>query len=331
MRINKRKFQYLAGTFSIVALAFLINRSVASLSPLFLSLLAGLLVGNFFTLSPEARAAIPYLSKTGMRIGIALLGLQITFQNFTDIGLKGFSVILLVVVLTFTTTRFFGVRLGFTPGLSLLMASGFSICGASAVAAVGEAKKNNKDDIAYAVGLVTLLGTLSIFVIPPISKALNLSSSTSGAWIGAAVHDIGQVIATGSIIGPSTLKYAVITKLARVMLLAPLLILLTLGEKRDISKEKSQFKKISRYLPPLFINIFLALVVLDNFGHLTLGLQSFLANVSKFLLSAGLFSMAVGVRLNDLKRIGGKPLVFGLFSWIAFGAISLTTIRIAGI
>lgn len=296
-----------------------------------MSLLAGLFVGNIFTLSTEARAATPYLSKTGMRIGISLLGLQITFQNFIDIGLKGFSVILLVVVLTFTTTRFLGVRLGFTPGLSLLMASGFSICGASAVAAVGAARKSNKDDIAYAVGLVTLLGTLSIFVIPPISKALNLRSSTSGAWIGAAVHDIGQVIATASLIGPNSLKFAVITKLARVVLLAPLLILLTIGEKSDSSKDAPQTRRFSNYLPPLFIGSFLVLVVLNNFIHLEPSFQSFLGNVSKFLLSAGLFSMAIGVRLDDLKRIGGKPLIFGIASWIIFGAISLTVIQVAGI
>lgn len=313
-----------------MTLSFVVNHYISSLSPLFISLIAGLLVGNIFSLSSESNIASTYLSKSGMRIGISLLGLQITFQNFADIGLKGFLVILVIVTTTFTMTRSLGVRFGFTPELSLLMASGFSICGASAVAAVGAARKNRKDEIAYAIGLVTLLGTLSIFVIPPITRVLSLSASTSGAWIGAAVHDIGQVIATASIVGPSSLKFAVITKLARVVLLAPLLVALSSGAKSSSSKPTSRMPRISSYLPP-FIVIFLLLVAINNFINVSPPFQGFLANLSKFLLSAGLFSMASTVRLIELRKIGGKPLIFGLASWLFFGALSLILIRLAGI
>lgn len=263
-----------------------------------------------------------------MRLGISLLGLQISFGNFKSIGWTGFLAILIVVVTTFTVTRVLGKYLGFTPGLALLIASGFSICGASAIAAVGAARKSDKDEISYAVGLVTLLGTLSIFVIPPITKLLKLHDTTAGAWIGAAVHDIGQVIATSSFVGGDTIKYAVITKLSRVVLLAPLLVMLSLRGNQE--RAKIGRVKVRNLFPP-FIFGFIALVIVNNFITISKsGLADF-SNLSKFLLSFGLFSMAIKVRFSSLRRIGGKPLVFGIVMWILFGAFSLTVIRVLGI
>ena len=319
---------YLAFATPLVLLTFLINHFVPSVSPLFLSLLVGLVIGNLLPNRSEIDAGAPFMSRYGMRTGIALLGFQISFSNLESVGWKGFSAILIVVITTFTITRWLGIRLGFTPGLSLLLASGFSICGASAIAAVGSARKSDKDEISYAVGLVTLLGTLSIFVIPPIAKVLNLTNLTAGSWIGAAVHDIGQVIATASFVGGNTIKYAVITKLSRVVLLAPLLILLSL--KGNSSKDTSGRVSVKNLLPP-FILFFIAVVILNNFLHLSSHQIGALNNVSKFLLAFGLFSMAIKVRFAALRKIGGKPLIFGITMWVIFGAFSLGVIKLFGI
>ena len=196
------------------------------------------------------------------------------------------------------------------------------------MAAVGSARKSKDGDISYAIGLVTLCGTLSIFVIPPITKLLSLTHSTSGAWIGAAVHDVGQVIATASVVGGSTMQYAIISKLARVVLLAPLLILLTIGERGE-GRERNKLN-FSTLLPP-FILAFLAVAVVNNAIHLPTATLNFFVNLSKFLLSMGLFAMAVNVRWDSLKKIGGKPLVFGLTAWLVAGGLSLGILRLVGL
>ena len=288
----------------------------------------GLLIGNAIPSQKFIDGGAPLISKYGMRAGIALLGFQISFGNLKSVGLKGFIAILIVVLITFTVTQWLGKRLGFSPGLSLLLASGFSICGASAIAAVGAARKSDKDEISYAVGLVTLLGTLSIFVIPPLAKLLRLSDVTAGSWIGAAVHDIGQVIATASFVGGTSIKFAVITKLSRVVLLAPLLVFLSL--KGAMTGESVQRVRSRNILPP-FILAFIGLVILNNFISLTSFELGLLSNISKFLLAYGLFSMAIKVRFAALGKIGGKPLAFGLIMWIIFGAISLSVIKAFGI
>ncbi|MEI6407318.1 MAG: putative sulfate exporter family transporter [Actinomycetes bacterium] len=323
-----RDLFYLTIIAAVVAVTFLINHFYYFLSPLFLSLIAGLLISNFLSWPTAGKEALNFASKKCLRFGVILLGLQITLHKFVEIGFRGFAAILLIVILTFTGVRFFAKKSRMSSSLAMLIAGGFAICGASAVAAIGSAKKSASDEISYAVGLVTLCGTLSIFVIPPITKLFSLSHSTAGAWIGAAVHDVGQVIATASVVGGSTMQYAVISKLARVVLLAPLLIMLTLGE-RDAGAPKKKLS-LTTLLPPFIIS-FLVVALLNNTVHLPAHTLSFFINVSKFLLSMGLFAMAANVRWSSLRKIGGKPLLFGLSAWVICGGLSLGILRLVGL
>ena len=325
---SARDLYYLSLIAGVVGIAFGINHFFYFLSPLFLSLLFGLLLSNFLSWPETGKDALTLASKRALRLGVILLGLQISLHKFVEIGYRGFTAILIIVILTFTGVRYFAKRFGVSPTLALLVASGFAICGATAVAAVGSARKSKDGDISYAIGLVTLCGTLSIFVIPPITKLLSLTHSTSGAWIGAAVHDVGQVIATASVVGGSTMQYAIISKLARVVLLAPLLILLTIGERGE-GRERNKLN-FSTLLPP-FILAFLAVAVVNNAIHLPTATLNFFVNLSKFLLSMGLFAMAANVRWDSLKKIGGKPLVFGLTAWLVAGGLSLGILRLVGL
>ncbi len=294
-------------------------------SPLFLALLAGLVFSNFPRAVAKLKPLLNFSAKRLLRIGVALLGFQITFHKFAEIGVKGFIAILFIVIFTFISVRKTAKYFGLSPELALLIAGGFSICGASAVTAIGASKKSRNEDVSYAVGIVTLCGTLSIFTIPPIAKALHLSHRIAGAWIGAAVHDIGQVIATASVIGGTTLSYAVISKLARVVLLAPMLVAINLKGEHGATP-RSKFS-ITTWLPP-FILGFLALTILNNEVHIPTSATNFLINVSKALLSAGLFAMASNVRWREIRSIGAKPLLYGLSAWVIFGGISLLVIRL---
>jgi uncharacterized integral membrane protein (TIGR00698 family) len=290
-----------------------------------LALLAGLLFSNFPKVVSRLKPLLDFAAKRLLRIGVALLGFQITFHKFADIGLKGFIAILFIVVFTFISVRKSAKYFGISPELALLIAGGFSICGASAVTAIGASKKSRNEDVSYAVGIVTLCGTLSIFAIPPIAKALHLSHRIAGAWIGAAVHDIGQVIATASVVGGTSLSYAVISKLARVVLLAPLLVLINLkGDTTSVSRSKFS---ITAWLPP-FILAFIVITIFNNEVHVSPHTTNLLINISKVLLSVGLFAMASSVSWRDIRVIGAKPLIFGLSAWVICGGFSLLVIRL---
>ena len=107
--------------------------------------------------------------------------------------------------------------------LSLLVATGFSICGVSAIAAANGVIDADEDEVAFSVALVTLCGTLAIVTLPPLHGALGLDDEQFGAWVGASVHDVAQVVATSSTAGSVALATAIVVKLTRVMLLAPLI------------------------------------------------------------------------------------------------------------
>ena len=106
--------------------------------------------------------------------------------------------------------------------MSLFIATGFSICGVSAIVAMSGTRRHEDEDVATAVALVTVCGSLAILVLPVLRGPLGLSQHEFGLWVGASVHDVGQVVATAGGVGSVALGTAVLVKLVRVLLLAPM-------------------------------------------------------------------------------------------------------------
>jgi hypothetical protein len=114
--------------------------------------------------------------------------------------------------------------MGVSPGTSLLVATGFSICGASAVAAMDGVTRNEEDEVVTAIVLVTLFGSLAIVVLPLLQHPLGLSDVEFGVWTGASVHDVAQTVATASVVGPAALT--------AVVLLAPMVAGVSIWRRR---------------------------------------------------------------------------------------------------
>ena len=147
--------------------------------------------------------------------------------------------------------------MGVSPGTSLLVATGFSICGASAVAAMDGVTGNEEDEVVTAIVLVTLFGSLAIVVLPLLQHPLGLADVEFGLWTGASVHDVAQTVATASVVGPSALAAAVVVKLTRVVLLAPVVAGVSLWRRRG---ETAVYGTWRPPLVPLFVVGFLAMV-----------------------------------------------------------------------
>jgi uncharacterized integral membrane protein (TIGR00698 family) len=307
---------------AVVAAAFAISAKITYLSPLFLGLLFGMALGQLPNPPLSWGRVRSFVSKYLMRTGVALLGLQISFHSVGQIGWSGFASILIVVALSFTIIKHLAPKFGINPELATLIAGGFSICGVSAISAIGTARGSKKSDISYASGVVTLCGTLSIFLIPPIARLLDLSQTISGSWIGAAVHDVGQVVATATLIGGTTIHFAIITKLARVVLLAPMLLILTIDRERADAHNQNRWSRLFRFLPG-FVLAFLLLMIIGNSYSFSPHELNFANTFAKLCLTAGLFAMAMGVKAKEIAKVGSRPLLFGLVMWIALGAISL--------
>ena len=305
-----------------MAIAYTVNKLEGAISPLFMSMVFGLILVNTVGWSEQGKEAATFAAKRCLRLGVVLLGFQISIDKFVEVGPRGLLAVVIIVTGVFLGLRFAARRAGLSDSLATLIAGGFAICGATAIAAISSTRKSEERDVSYAVAVVALCGTLSVFVIPFIAHLFSLSDATAGAWIGAAVHDVGQVIATASLMSPEALDSAVIVKLTRVVLLIPLILFLT---------AKSAEKKSLRSATPTFVLGFVLCALLVNALPLSDSTISFGKELSKIFLSIGLFGMGLGVKWNSIKALGAKPLVIGLSAWVVCGIFALGVIQIVGL
>jgi uncharacterized integral membrane protein (TIGR00698 family) len=281
--------------------AYGVNRLFPVVSPLLLTLLLGVLVRNAGVHRPAWEAGLRFAGRPVLRVGVALLGLQLAVGGLLGLGAGAVVTVLAAVALTFPVTVWIGVRLGLTPARALLVSTGLSICGASAVAAMNEVAEGDEDDVAVALATVTLLGTLAVGVFPLLNAALGLTAQVYGVWAGASVHEVGQVVAIGGAAGATALQAAVAVKLGRVVMLAPLVAVVALYRRRA-----GRVPSV-----PWFVVAFAALVAVRGTGWLPDAAVQVTGVLAHVLLAAALFALGTGVELRAVARGGGRAMAAG--------------------
>jgi uncharacterized integral membrane protein (TIGR00698 family) len=278
-------------------------------SPLAIALLAGVLIANVRPLPAALQAGLDLAATTVMRIGVVLLGLSVTREAVTDLGWPVLLLVLTSVAATLLVVARLGTLLGVRAPAALLVAAGFAICGTSAISAVAPLTDARKEEVAYAVGLVTLCGTLSVALLPLLQGPAGLSDAAFGVWIGAAVHDTGQVVAAADLAGERSVSTAIVVKLLRVSLLAVLVTVLAARSHRVAQNGRL------RGLPP-FVLAFVAAATLAALGIVPAAVIEVAAPARTLLLAAGMVGLGSAVQLAQLRRLGLRPLTLGMLSWV---------------
>ncbi len=302
-----------------VALAIAVNALVPAVSPLMAALVLGAVMTNLGLSSPALRPGLEFAARGPLRLGIVLLGAQLALPDVLALGLPVLLLVVVTVTATFFGTQWLGRRLGLGRELSLLVATGFSICGAAAVAAMDGVTDSDEEDVMAAVALVTLYGSLAIAVLPQAEGLLHLSPEAFGVWAGASVHEVAQVVATAQAVGGAALTTAVVVKLTRVILLAPLIAGVTLWRRRTAAPTEGRRPPVV----PLFVAGFLAMAALRSLGVLPPASLSALKTAETLLFSAALFGMGAAVRLRALLRTGRRA--------VALGALSTTLVTLVAL
>lgn len=300
-----------------VAVAMVVTWLLPAVSALTAAVLLGAVVANVVKIPAVFRPGIKLAGRRLLRLGIVLLGLKLVVRDVLALGYEVLALAVVAVVVTFVVTRWLGRVLGVGEGLSLLIATGFSICGASAVAAMNGVREQDEQDVAKALGLVTLFGTVAMFALPALYPLTGLSPAAYGVWAGGSVHEVAQVVAAA---GPVTgaLAIAVAVKLTRVVLLAPMLAAVSIAERR-------RFPDAGRRPPivPLFVVGFLVAAAVRATGVLPDVALSFAAFVDNLLLAAGMFALGTAVNLRSLVRSGLPALTLGLLSTVLISVVAL--------
>jgi len=330
------------------AVAWAVHTLVPGMPLLTAAVVLGIVVGQVPVLRPTVTGPLqPGLSlaaKRLMRLGVVLLGLKLSLVDIAGLGWVTITTTVLIVLLTFVGTLWLGRLVGLPGHQPLLIATGFAICGASAIGAMSGVVKAKDQETATPVALVTLCGTLAIGVLPLLWHPLGLTDLQFGHWVGAGVHDVGQVVATAQIAGTAALAVAVVVKLTRVLMLAPIVASVALYERRrvtvavgpaggtaDSPAAAPGTPAAARRPPvlPLFVAGFLAMVLVRTFVPLPAGLLDAADLVQTILLAMALFGLGTAVRLTELLRTGGRALGVGLASWLLIAALALAAVFVS--
>ncbi|MFF0201476.1 YeiH family protein [Streptomyces sp. NPDC005017] len=311
-----------------LALAVAVHRLLPAVPMLTAAVVLGVLAAHLPVLRGTVRGSgRPGLSCAGrrlMRAGIVLLGLQLGLDDVAGLGWATVVMTVVVVMATLAGTWWLARRLGLPGDQPLLIAAGYAICGASAIGAVGEARGSDERDAATSVALVTLCGTLAIAVLPLLHGPLGLDDAEFGRWVGASVHDVGQVVATAQTAGDAALGQAVLVKLMRVALLAPLVAAVALSARRRGRAAGGPDGPGRKRAPlvPLFVVGFLAAVALRSTGLLPGEVLEGAHTGQELLLAAALFGLGSAVDLPSLARTGARTALLGLCAWLVVAGVS---------
>lgn len=309
---------------SVAAAAFVLKALglpvVASFSPLMLAILIGMTVRNLVGRPEAARAGLAAALRTPLRLGIVLLGLQVTLTEILAIGWAGLAILVFAVSATFLFTIWMGRQLGVPRGLTTLIAAGTGVCGASAIVAANTVVRDEDESVAYALATVTLFGTIAMLGYPVLASALPLSELAYGLWSGASVHEVAQVVAAGFARGEASGEFATVTKLARVLMLAPLVLLMGLWAHRLSSRSDAGS---GRAPMPWFVFGFLGMVLLAGTGWIEAEWRSSANLITQALLAFALAAVGLETDLRKLVAQGWRPLVLGATATLFIASTTL--------
>ncbi|WP_442790714.1 YeiH family protein [Nocardia sp. NBC_01329] len=303
------------------AAAMGIGHLVPAMSPLLTAIVLGALLANLVTVPGWIRPGLDFSSKRLLRVGVALLGLRLMFSDVIGLGWGVIAVVVAIVVLGIVGTMYAGKLLGLSWTQRVLIACGFSICGAAAVAATGGVVDAEEEELLTAVALVVVFGTLMIPAVPLLANAMGLSEQQAGIWAGGSIHEVAQAVAAGGIIGGGALAVATVVKLARVLMLAP--VMAYLGARQRRMAAGSRTGSAQPPLIPVFVLGFLGCVALRSSGLLPQNVVDLAEEAQTALLTAAMFALGIGVRVSLLRSVGSRPFVLATLSTVWVATIAL--------
>ena len=310
------------------------------LSPLVIGIVIGIFYANtLHNQTPaEWQGGITFSAKKILRFAIVLYGFRITFQEIAAVGIDGFLVSLIMLTSTLILGSWLGYKmLGMEKDTSILTASGAAVCGAAAVLATEPVLKSEEYKAAIAVSMVVLFGTISMFLYPVLYTTLienatgflHMTAREFGIYVGGTIHEVAQVVAVPASVPGSPKEMAdaaVIVKMTRVIMIAPMLILLGLYLSYSANKEGREGKEKTPLVIPWFAVYFIMVAGFNSLHLLPESIVSFINEVDTFLLTMAMTALGMGTIFAKFKGLGLAPLytASSMFAWLVVGGFLVT-------
>jgi uncharacterized integral membrane protein (TIGR00698 family) len=245
-----------------------------------------------------------------LQLSVVLLGAQLSLGEVVSVGAGSLPVMLGTLAVCLLLAWLVGRWLGVPRDLRTLIGVGTGICGASAIAATTPAIKAKSTDVAYAISTIFLFNVAAVIIFPPLGHLLGLSQHAFGLFAGTAVNDTSSVVAAAGAYGPAAVRYAVVVKLVRTLMIIP--IVLALSGRRSVLS-----------LVPWFLVAFVAVAALHTFGLIPLFSLPILHQLALLFIAVALAAVGLSTDVGALRRAGARPLLLGLILWVAVSLTSL--------
>ncbi len=319
----------LPGTALALAIALLsILSPTGVISSLFVAFALGMVVSAVWGVRPAYRPGIRFSSRVLLRLGIVLLGFQVSMTDVLQVGWTGLAVIVTTLLATFIATKQFARLIGVEAPLAELIAVGTSVCGASAIVATNTVTRGSEEDAAYAIACITLFGTLAMLALPFAARLLELDPTSYGLWAGATTHEVAQAVAAAFQGGDEAGQLGTIAKLGRVVMLAPLILVLGVF-RRGAGADADAMA--GRAPVPWFVFGFLGVIAGNSIVALPAEVHGMIAWTSTLLLVAALGAMGLETDIHKLRSKGFRPLLLGAMSWLFIASFGLGLILLFGL
>lgn len=273
---------------------------------------------HYLSEEERTRPGIDFCARTVLRVGVALLGARITVAQIAALGWATAGIVVGAVVLTIGFGILVSRRLGLGTASGVLSGGATAICGASAALAISAVLPRSREQDRFTLVVVmsvTTMSTAAMLLYPPIARALGLTPSQAGLFLGATIHDMAQVVGAGYLMGPQTGDQATIVKLLRISLLALVVTavsLSALGRPADRSAPRPS-------LLPGFLWGFLALVAVNSLGWIPAPVQHGIDASSRACLVLAIAALGAKTSFAALAEAGWRSfaLLFAETLWLA--------------
>jgi len=312
------------GLCGAVGFAAILVAAYVPLGAVAVAIILGIVVGNVMRPKAVFQGGITFSEKRVLSFAIALMGVNLNFMILRELGIRSLLLIVVAMALTILVSLILARFLGIDRKLALLLGIGNGVCGSSAIAATEGIIGADQEQVGLSVAIVNFLGTIGIFLLPYLGAGLmHFTELNSGLLIGNTLQAVGQVVAAGFSVSDMAGQTATIVKMARILMLTPLILILIVSFADRKTGGGKGSKKAGM---PLFIIGFILFSLIPTLELLPEGAIHVISRISRYTLILAMAGIGLRITFSSILKNGKEALLLGGLIFIIQVVFSTTMV-----
>jgi uncharacterized integral membrane protein (TIGR00698 family) len=170
-------------------------------------------------------------------------------------------------------------------------------------------------------------------IIEPATGFLHMTPQEFGIYVGGTIHEVAQVVAVPASVAGTPAEMAnsaVIVKMTRVMMIAPMLIVLGIYLSMSAKKSGGAGGSVPLIIP-WFAVYFIAMAGFNSLQIVPQNIVDVINEIDTFLLTMAMTALGMGTVFAKFKGLGLAPLYTAgaMFVWLVVGGFVVTKAMVA--